>query len=216
MDNLKKRFPRYSKLLYLYPAGYRREYGEQMLQTLADMLDDRERSQQAVWAALSFDFSFSVIKQQLSYTGATMAHETPIYVKRNALIGASLLVPFFLALIANGLDKAISNRTLYNSWLWHMPVLAVWVLWMPAAAAIIALASLLAFLHQRAGAEHTRWYARLFSLRHNWPILLVTMLSLGILGMVFFHDSVHCVTGNPVRELHNPHQTWQCIQRGSF
>ena len=214
MKSVNQRFPRYARLLRLYPTGYRKEYGDQMLQTLADMLDDPGRSRVAVWVSTSLDFPFSVIKQQLSYTGEVMAHETPRYIKRNAAVGAVLLVPFFLALIANGLDKVINDHTLYNSWLWHMPALAIWVLWLPAVAAIIALIGLLAFLRQRAKAEHTHWYSPLVDFRHNWPVLAVALVGLGILGMVFFHDSVHCVAGNPIRELHNPHQTWQCIQRG--
>jgi hypothetical protein len=37
MGNLKKRFPLYSKVLRLYPYRYQKEYGEQILQTTADI-----------------------------------------------------------------------------------------------------------------------------------------------------------------------------------
>lgn len=213
MNNLQKRFPRYSWLLKLYPTGYRQAYGEQMLQTLADMLDDSERSHASVWAHLALDFPLSVVKQQLTFTGETMAHEMPDYVKRNALVSAVLLLPFLLALLANGFDKVINGRNLYHSWLWHMPVLSIWVLWLPLLAAVIAVTSLITLLLQRRAAEHNSWFKQLLAVRYTWPLLSVALVGIGIIGMVFFHDSVHCVTGNPIRELHNPHQTWQCIEQ---
>lgn len=213
MDSLKKRFPRYSKLLSLYPAGYKREYGEQMLQTLADMLDDEQRRPAAVWVQLAVDFPFSVIKQQASYTGATMTHDMPRFAKRNAAFGAALLLPFILALLANGLDTAINSRTLYNSWLWRVPVLNIWALWLPLTGALFVLASFIALLRQRGKASRTSWFRQIFDVRHNWPLLIVTLASVFIVGLVLFHDSVHCVTGNPVRELHNPSQTLQCIEQ---
>lgn len=213
MSNLAKRFSLYSKLVGLYPAPYRERYGEQMLQTLADMLDNAPtKLQQArIWTRLVVDFPLSLAHQQTIYLGGIMIHETPKYVRRNALIGATMLVPFASALIANSADKAINNRTLFHSWLWSMPTLAIWVLWLPLVAAAIALATLGIFLLQRSKAQHISLVKAAFDIQHNWPLLAVGLAGLFILAVVFFHDSVHCVTGNPVREVRNLHATWQCI-----
>ena len=203
MERLAKRFPRYSRFLYLYPSGYRKEYGEQMLQTLADMLDDPERHRISVWAQLGLDFPFSVIKQQLTYTGEVMATDTPLFMKRSALVGTGLLLPFFVLLTLNGL---MHNR-LQHSWVWNSWFLFLWIIFLPICAVTVNVLA----LHRK---DRLRSVLRPSAWRSNWPALIVLLLGLGILALVFFHDSVHCVAGNPIRELHNPHQTWQCIQRG--
>lgn len=215
MNNLNKRFPRYSKLLKAYPKPYREQYGHQMLQTLADMLDDTlsQNRRLAVWVRTAADLPVSVARQQLNYAGGIMAHEMPNYVKRNALASTVLLVPFILALIANGADKVINNRTLYNSWLWHMPVLAIWVLWLPLAAAMIALASLTVFLARQSKSEHTTWFRPLFNLARNWPLIVTALAGLGVVALVQLHDTAQCVVGNPVHEAHHLHQAWLCVQQ---
>jgi hypothetical protein len=58
---------------------------------------------------------------------------------------------------------------------------------------------------------HNLWHS-LIDFRHNWPMLLVGFVGLFIVALVLGHDSVHCVTGNPIREVHNWHQTWRCVQ----
>jgi hypothetical protein len=118
-----------------------------------------------------------------------------------------------LALIANGADKVINNRTLYHSWLWQMPALAIWVLWLPFAAAVIALASLGVFLARQSRSDHTSWFKQLLNFPRNWPIVLIALAGLGILALVQLHDTTQCVAGNPVREAHHLHQTWQCVQQ---
>lgn len=210
MSELSKRFPRYSKLLRLYPGVYRAQYGEQMLQTLADMLDDAPGKKQklTIWARTSLDLALSLGKQQLSYAGAVMTSETPNYVKRNALAGAMLLVPFVLVLLANATDKVLHNHTLYNSWLWSQTVLTIWVLVLPALALLLSFVTFVVWTKQR----NDFWHS-LIDIRHNWPMLLVGLAGLFIVALVFGHDSVHCITGNPIREMHNWHDTWQCIQQ---
>lgn len=215
MSDLSKRFPRYSKLVALYPAAYKQKYGDQMLQTLADMLDHAPTKTQriGVWARLSADFPPSIAHQQFSYIGGIMTNEMPNYVRRNAAIGAAMLVPFMLALVANSVDRIVDHHALYHSWLWSMPLLAVWVLWLPMLAAVIALATLSVFLVRQSKARRISWLKVLFDIRHNWPLLAIGFIGIAILGMVFFHDSVHCITGNPIREIHNPHATLRCIEQ---
>jgi hypothetical protein len=213
MSKLEKRFPHYSRLLRLYPASYRNQYGGQMLQTLADMLDAEPQRKRVIWLRTMIDLPISLTRQQLSYAGGTMTQQMPTYVKRNALISTGLILPFTLVLLANGLDKILNNRTLENTWLWHTSALAIWVLWLPAAAAIMALISFLTLIIQRGKATHTSPFRQLLNIRYSWPLIITGLAGLCIVALVLGHDSVHCLTGNPVRELHNWHQTWQCVQQ---
>ncbi|HEY5152687.1 MAG TPA: hypothetical protein VII55_01810, partial [Candidatus Saccharimonadales bacterium] len=50
--------------------------------------------------------------------------------------------------------------------------------------------------------------------QHNWPMLVIAALSLGIIALVLGHDSVHCVARNPIGELRHWHATFICIQTG--
>src|SRR6185312_12625600 len=112
MGGLTKRFPIYSRFLKLYPLAHQKEYAEQMLQTLADMLDHAETRGErlTIWISATIDLSLSVTKQRLITAGSIMGHETPNYIKWNAIVGAALIVPFFAIIIANSL----SNRVLAN------------------------------------------------------------------------------------------------------
>lgn len=212
MARLEDRFPIYRQLLRLYPPDYQANYGHEMLQTLADMLDnapsgyDRAR----VRLQVAIDFPVSLARQEIFYLGGIMSEQMPSYMKRNALIGAALLIPFVLALLANGLDKAIYNRTLEQSWLWHAPFASLWVLWLPLAATILALATLVVYILQQPGGD----LKRLFRVQYFWPILGVALIGLFILAVLFGHDSTHCVLGNPITELGHPQHTWQCISQG--
>lgn len=214
MGKLGKRFPRYSKLLMLYPKNYRELYGDQMLQTLADMLDNSssESERLTLWMKLAIDLPVSLTAQNINYFGGIIMHDSPKFVRRNGIIGGILLLPFFLALAANGLNKVVYNQNLFHSWLWSTTALLIWVIWLPLSAAILGLASLLVFLKRQTKAKHESTLKALLDIRYNWPVLAVALLGSFILFAVFFHDSVHCVTGNPIREAHNPHATWQCIQ----
>lgn len=211
MAGLAQRFPIYHRLLSLYPRAYYKTYGEQQLQTLADMLDNASSASQrlGIWLRLYIDFPLSVVIQQLSY-GGTMVHDTPPYIKRNGLIAAILLLPFTLALIANAATTLLLHHTLYSSWLWQMPLLGFWVLWSPSIATVLALATLCVFLVKRQQYPLTTWRV---IVRQSWTLIIVAGVGLFIVATVFGHDSVHCVVGNPVRELQQWHQTWRCIEQ---
>lgn len=212
MGNLDKRFPHYSKLLGLYPEPYRKEYKEQMLQTLADMLDDPDRSRRGVWTRTIVDFPLSLIGQQLHYLGGAMANQMPNYIKRNSLLGAWLVAPFFVFLVVN----AVFQDRVQNTFLWHNNILFMWLIFLPALAVLFNLISLIRWLNDRHHTSKKSLWRTLFDFKNNWPALAVILVGLGILALVIGHDSVHCVTGNPVRELHNANQTWQCISQNAF
>lgn len=137
-----------------------------------------------------------------------MTHQTPSYVKKSSIIGGLLLLPFFLLIIAAGLDDNMRNPTI-----WNYHVLLIFFVALPILALFLTITALVSWLVERKQHEHENWFRALFDLRRNWPLLSVIVVGLGIIGLVFGHDSVHCATGNPIRELHNPSQTWHCIQQ---
>lgn len=208
--DINKRFPIYRKLLYLYPTSYRQVYGEQMLQTLADMLDDAptRAHQRAVWTRTILDLPVSAVKQQIIYTGDTMTHDTPNYVKHSTLIAAVLLLPFFITISAASIDKNVQHGVL-----WHYHVLFTLFVLLPTVAFLLAAVAFISWLVERHKTEKRSWLSELLDVRRNWSLLAVLILGLGIVGMVYGHDSVHCVTGNPLREAHNPSQTLHCIEQ---
>lgn len=206
--DLNKRFPKYSRLLNLYPTAYRKQYKEQMLQTLADMLDDTPAEKRTIWTRTMLDLPLSVLHQQLSYTGAAMINDTPKYVKNSALIGATLLLPFFVLVTAHSVDSSLQNSVY-----WHFRVLFTFFVLLPSLAFLLTAVALISWLVERRKQEKKSLLKELFDLRRNWYLLTILVIGLGIVGLVYGHDSVHCITGNPFRELHNPNQTLSCIEQ---
>ncbi len=207
MSNLARRFPIYSKFLYLYPAPYRQRYNEQILQTAADMLDNAPTNKHIrVWARIAMELPASIAHQQAAYLSDGLLHETPEYVRRNTTVSALLFAPFFVIVLIND----ASGHGLYHSWLWNFAVLMAWILVLPAIGFAISGLTFLSWLRSRIKRGDTLKHS-LLDIRHNGAMLGLTLLGIFILGLVFFHDSVHCVTGNPVRELRNTSQTLHCI-----
>lgn len=206
MGKLEVKFPVYSKLLKLYPADYRHRYGRQMLQILDDMLADKNKTKSGVWLRTSVDLPFSILRQQLSYMVGTIKNDTPNYIKRTGFASALLLLPFFIFL---SLD-AVTSHSLYSGWFWKPWVVGTWLIIMPATAFIISTSVFVYWLNHR---KQSFWKS-VFDLRHNWPLTVATVLSIGIIILAFGHDSVHCVVNNPVKEIRDWHTTWRCIQQG--
>lgn len=206
--DLRKRFPKYATLLYLYPAVYRRQYDEQMLQTLADMLDDAHTHKTAVWVLALLDLPLSALKQQINHIGVLMNNDSPIpsYVKNSALIGVALLLPFFSLVAAHTLDARMQH-----SIFWHYHILFTFFVLMPSAAFLLTATALISWLIERHKQEKKSWSLELFDLRRNWYLLTILFIGIGIVGMVYGHDSVHCITGKPISEVRNTHQTLACI-----
>lgn len=209
MTGPEQRFPRYRQLLKLYPDAYRQQYEEQMLQTLADMLDDPERSKTTVWLRTIADLPISAAQQQLSYSAAALA-TTPAYLKHYARTGAWMVAPFFLLVLLNGLN----GHTLRHTILWQTNVLFTWLVLLPVIAALLNLAAWLRWIHySRHHNKLSAWQA-ITDVRRSWPALMVVFISLSIIAFVYGHDSAHCLTDNPIRAFRNTHQTIQCIERG--
>ena len=212
MDNLNNRFPIYSQVLKLYPDKYRQEYGQQMLQTTADMLDSTPSSitRFLVWSKVVFDLPINITKQQIQYSGGMHMKDTPSYIKTNSILSSLLLLPFIAALLANGLDKVIHNHTLYGSWLWKTPFIQLWVLYLPVAAFLLAAGSYLFYLTKY---KRTNWLNRIADIKRSWPIILPAIFAFGILFLIAFHDSGQCLVQTPAHFISHMSQTWQCTKQ---
>lgn len=205
MDRLARRFPRYAKLLSLYPRSYRKRYSHQMLQTLADMLDDPTADRWSVWARTMADLPLSIGRQNLLYVGGIMKNETPHYVKRNSLISTALLVPFFVIV----LSRTLQHNHLYSSYVLRSS-LYITLLIMPALAFLLSAYTFIRWSRLR---RISLWKS-LLDVRHTWMVVSIGALALLIAIFVPFHDSVHCINGNPVREFRGWHTTVRCIRQG--
>jgi hypothetical protein len=209
MGRLSRRFPVYSRLLRLYPAAYYREYHQEIMQTLADMLDSApSRSSRAhIWLRTAIDLPASATAQHITTIGGTMTHAMPVYIKRNALIGAAMLLPF-VGLIASG---ALQRPQLADARAWK-PVLYAAIFILPLIAFLLNAVSALrwsANAHAQSGVSYGR---ALLRVQYIWPALITAAAGLGIAALVYGHDTAHCVVGNPIRIVRNTPQTWQCIQ----
>jgi len=90
-----RRFPVYAKLLGLYPKLYRQEYGEQMKQTLADMLDDEPNrlGRIYIWAQVGLDLPFTALHQNLiAKKGHSMQKHFPRMNKRAFIISLVIII----------------------------------------------------------------------------------------------------------------------------
>ena len=203
----------YTKLLSLYPGTYRQQYGNQMLATLHDMLENSgdRKARAAVWLRVFADLPASIVREQLAYTNQYVG-TSPSYIKISAIVGALLLLPFFVIAPINDITK----HSFYHSWLWHVDVLFVWIIALPAAAAIISCAAFVVWVYQQHTKRHVSLLRSVLDVRHSWPVTVVASIGAAVIILVLFHDSIHCIAGNPVRELGSWHATWQCVQRGSL
>ncbi|HEY8998775.1 MAG TPA: hypothetical protein VIM53_00470 [Candidatus Saccharimonadales bacterium] len=211
MKNLARRFPVYNKALKLYPLVYQQRYAEQMLQTLADMLDDAPTpsAKIGVWMRAIADLPLSISQQQLHYANEAFTHETAHFVKRNTIISGFLFLPFFLLVVIND----ATAHGLYRTWFWSFDVLLTWILLLPAAGFLLSTTTLLVWLAQNHRERQRTWIEGLRDVRHNWLMSVPILLGLAILSVVLFHDSVHCVLGNPIDEAHHWSSTLRCIQQ---
>jgi hypothetical protein len=203
MDSLEQRFPLYNKLLNLYPGAYKKRYRQEMLQTLADMLDDHETSMAVVWARTILDLPLSAAKQQLIYTGTVMKNETPSYVKRNAAISILLLLPFFTIIFLNSLSLiSTSGGFALQSLLYAALV------FLPLYSMTLCAATLGRWSRER----KVGYWKGFTDLRRSWLILGIGVLAFLIGIFVPFHDAPKCLNSNPIKEIRNLSETWHCIQ----
>lgn len=133
-----------------------------------------------------------------------MIQEIPQNLKRNAIIGVFMLVPFFVVIASNVLtNDHLASSTSLNRVFFFLIFALPLVAFLLNAAALLKWAS-----------KSRSFWKSLFDFKRNWVTIVVAGLALLIAAFVPLHDSVHCLTGNPIKELHNPRQTLQCIKNG--
>lgn len=96
MPSLKKRFPIYSKLLYFYPKAYQRQYSKQTLQTMADILDDKDNGafeRVKIWLRATIDLLKTIPYENLR------AVDPKKFIPRSLVISFVLLLPLAFSLI---------------------------------------------------------------------------------------------------------------------
>lgn len=212
MSSIEKRFPVYSRLVKLYPSGYRREFGEQLLQTTADLLDDAQstRERYSIWLHIVLELPVGIGRQQLKAAGTVM-NETPQYIMQSSGLSVTLLLPFFLILLANVCSERLWHHSLHHSWLWTQFSIGIWAVFFPLLAFV---ATVCAFIQYGVTERRLPLQVRLKKVS-VWPLIVGGVISLGILSAVLFHDSAHCVTQNLIRAARNPQQTIKCIGRSA-
>jgi hypothetical protein len=200
----------YEKLTHLYPKSYRETYGPQMVQTLADMLHDQpnSRARGITWTKAVLDLPINIIKQNFMVMEAIYTTETPQFVRRNSQISVFLLAPFFILVTLNEiLPSALPQTATWDD------ILQFLVAGMPGFASLLCVATFFTW----AAAEHRQnrksvWH-NLRGIRSSWPLVTVGVLSLMIVAFMLGHDSVHCVMGNPVKEVRNLNATFLCLRQ---
>lgn len=212
MSDLKKQFPIYSQLLKLYPQAYRQRYEQEILLAAADMLAEAPTRQArlAVRAQLAIDLPKNVGKQQLIALGEQGFTQLPNYIKYNGLVAALLLMPFVIALLANGVDKIFFGHTLQETRVWQRPYIGLWILYFPILALLLAVGSYVAYATQRGADAKQPVLKRLLDFRHFWPLLVTGVFAFGVLFVIFFHDSGQCWVHTPGYAITHLKQSLQC------
>lgn len=215
MSDSKRLFPLYSKFLCLYPKRYREQYGEQLLQTTADMLNEARSpvNRLGIWTRVAIDLLINVFQTQFQYVGEIVWNETPSYVKRNSLIGGAMLLPLMAALIAKSVDKVTGNRILDNVWFWKFYVIRLWMVWLPEAAFLLMIGTYIYFLIRPSEDQKSSLLKRAADIRHSWLIIVPGTLALGILFILAFHDSGQCWVHSPTYISSHLGQGWHCTIR---
>jgi hypothetical protein len=182
-----------------------------MLQTLDDMVEDQPTatSKNLIKTKAYMELPLSIVQQNFVVASASFFNDTPDYARQTSTVGAILMIPFFLIILTDATERP----GLTSSTVW-VAVLTVSLLALPALAFVINTLSYLVWLRGSNGHKKSSLRARVFSFKQTWPMLAVGGAGLALCLIVLFHNSAHCIIGNPVRTVHNPSQTWQCISRG--
>jgi hypothetical protein len=169
-----------------------------MLHTTEDMLNDATSpiARLNVWLKIGADLPINIARQQLMDARMYGFGNAPHYLRNCTFLAAILLMPFFAALSANGLDKVLFNSTLQNSWVWHRPIIGLWILYFPLMASLLILSSYVAYIIRNEGGVKL-FRSRLFNIHMLWVTLMVGFIAIGILSVVIFHDSGQCWMHSP-------------------
>jgi len=170
----KQRFKVYAKLLYVYPSGYRKQYGQQLLQTVADMVDDAPSTYERfiVWLRIGLDLPATVCKEHFQVIGGFMYAKNSHQINRNTLVsGALFLLPVILLTINHMLILSGPGRGLPA----HPFIVATTIF--PVLA--VGLSSFTLYTLLRSDKK-----LRTNNLRRSWPLGLVFAASLLLLTFI--------------------------------
>jgi len=170
----KQRFKVYAKLLYLYPSSYRKQYGQQLLQTIADMVDDAPSTQErlTVWLRISLDLPVAVCKEHFQVIGDFMYARNKHQVNRNTIVsGALLLLPVILVAINRMLMLSGPGR--------GMPTYSLIVVTTMFPVLAVGLSGFTLYTVLRSDKK-----LRTNNLRQSWPLGLVFAASLLLLTFI--------------------------------
>lgn len=200
MSSLKHRFPAYSRMLRLYPRAYYRQYAVQMLQTLADILDDPDldrATKTKMHIGAWIDLGKSIPRQRLLAATRSAAHQPNNYLKNRSLASLLQIAPIavtFGAQLVLGTysSEGGSSNSFLDLWFSRNGVF-VWLILLPLIATLNALYAL------------AIWYAA----RQKWPkskrpagdrwgtrlslagLLLISLAGMAFLGSVATMQYVH-------------------------
>jgi hypothetical protein len=172
----------YKLALGLLPAVYRDHYAEPMVRTLEDMMADQPGTvaKWYVWLRTMLDLPATTMRQYIQIGGSTMG-QAPNYARQGTILGAVLLLPFFIVIILNGIHPfAASWRGIGYFSVFVLPTIALLL-----GAAILG----------RLLITHDLWI-RLKSigqLQKNWMLFAVPFLAFMVVLFAFGHDSAHCL-----------------------
>lgn len=196
----------YRLLCSLYPKAYRARYEDQIMATAEDMLSAASSPivRSTVITKLVFELPGSIIKQQVVAAQHSPAGGIVMQGDKLARLNALLMAPFFVLIALNAYVRTVAT--------WHT-VMYIGIVVLPIIAlAVGASVSIwVIFLNM----DRTASYRRIpVILARNWQIASSALLALFIVGFVFGHDSVHCVTDNPAQAAQHPSQTLRCVEHG--
>lgn len=157
----------YSLLLRLYPRSHRGKFGQQMLQTVEDMLDDAPSTveQLSVWARIIADLPLSVCKEHLESLGENMQTQSNNRIKFGTI--AALLAAVIGAGFPIGNKIIVAVGTAGSSFRFPTPLDGFLL---PTIALLIAGITLLAF--------RTSSRPKHVSVRRMWLIAIVAAIAL--------------------------------------
>ena len=105
-----RRFPIYEQFLRLYPKRFRQKYGGQMVQTLADMLDDQpdHTGRFLVWLRAGSELPIGIVQQNITTIGeATMHKLAATNNKRLLLLAGSAAIVITIAVLHSWIANTV-------------------------------------------------------------------------------------------------------------
>lgn len=185
----------YKFLLQLYPDQYQKQYSQQILQTIEDILANEKKTGKRYWI-LAKEIMVTPINalEQYVIIFATERRMTPKTIL--SLAALMLLSPFVVALLADEIAEFTTGDHLYNTWLWSRGALIVWIVVLPFISLVISLSIYIISLIRQIKKKVSPFAKR------YWLVLLTILFSAGILFLVVFHDSAHCWHGKtPINDV---------------